>query len=137
MADCWDAEKRSAVMARVRSKGNRSTEVRMIKLLREFGITGWRRNQKIYGRPDFVFRKARIAVFIDGCFWHYCPECYRRPKSNQEFWDNKVRKNHERDQLVNFHLRQAGWKVFRVWEHQLRQQEVAVTAKRLSRLLAR
>lgn len=82
MTDIWNKEKRSEVMSRIRSQGNKVTELRLISIFREARITGWRRKQPLLGKPDFVFRQQRLAVFVDGCFWHGCPKCYRRPSSN-------------------------------------------------------
>jgi hypothetical protein len=70
MADVFSKRKRSQIMAAVRSKGNKTTELKLISIFRVNGIVGWRRNKKITGSPDFVFRKKRIALFVDGCFWH-------------------------------------------------------------------
>ena len=133
MADNWTPEKRSEVMGRVRSRGNKSTEVAMARLLRQFGLAGWRRHLDLPGRPDFAYRREKVAIFVDGCFWHGCPKCYRRPKSNQKFWDRKVLQNQARDRRVNRLLRAKGWKVVRVWEHQLEARERV--AKRLQRHL--
>jgi DNA mismatch endonuclease (patch repair protein) len=122
-------------MASVRSTGNKSTELRAAALFRASGITGWRRQYQLPGRPDFVFLKARLAVFVDGCFWHGCPRCYRSPKSNQEFWDAKVRSNVVRDKLVNGQLRRREWKVLRLWGHDLIRKRAAVSVRRLRKAL--
>ena len=74
MTDIWPTEKRSEVMSHIRSHGNKSTEQRLIDIFRDSKIKGWRRRQKIFGNPDFVFRAQRLCVFVDGCFWHGCPE---------------------------------------------------------------
>ena len=111
--------KRSKIMSRIRGCGNKATEIVLAKLFRRHGITGWRRKQKVFGKPDFLFRKARLAVFVDGCFWHGCPRCYRRPKSNRKFWDAKITRNRERDRLVTRELRRGEWRVVRIWEHSL------------------
>lgn len=71
----------------------------------------------VKGRADIVFRRARIAIFIDGCFWHGCPEHYRRPSSNKAYWNDKLQRNRQRDADVDHALRQAGWRVLRYWEH--------------------
>jgi DNA mismatch endonuclease (patch repair protein) len=131
MSDIWSKEKRSEVMGKVKSSGNRSTEQKLISVFREFGITGWRRHQELPGKPDFVFRKSRVAVFVDGCFWHGCPKCYRRPKSNQEFWDAKFTRNRARDRAVSRGLRAMGWSVLRIWEHSLKHPETV--ARRVCR----
>ena len=111
---------RSEVMSRIRGKGNEKTEVRLARLLRKAGIRGWRRHLPIPGRPDFSFRKMKVAVFVDGCFWHGCPKCFRLPKQNREFWRAKIEGNRRRDRSVNGRLRRLGWKVVRIWECRLR-----------------
>ncbi|MFM9081137.1 MAG: very short patch repair endonuclease, partial [Opitutaceae bacterium] len=117
MADIWTQAKRSEVMARIRGRGNRSTEGRMAKLFRVHGFTGWRRQRPLPGRPDFVCPARRLAVFVDGCFWHGCPRHGTMPKGNRSFWRAKITRNRERDREVGAELRRLGWKVLRVWEH--------------------
>lgn len=136
MADIWSEEKRSEVMAAIRGKGNRSTELRMIRLMREARMTGWRRHQPLPGKPDFVFRKEKVAVFVDGCFWHGCPRCYRPPASRKEYWSAKIAGNRRRDRRVSSQLRSTGWRVLRVWECSLHKMPEA-TMRRLTRALAR
>ena len=119
MTDVFTKAKRSEVMSRVRSRGNRSTELRMIAIFRSHGISGWRRNRPVLGRPDFVFPVERVAVFVDGCFWHGCPRHYTAPAGHAAFWRRKLVANRTRDRLVTRTLTQAGWKVLRVWEHAL------------------
>ncbi len=119
MADVFTKAKRSAVMALIRSRGNRATELRLIALMREHGITGWRRGAPLPGKPDFIFRAAKLAVFVDGCFWHACPKHGTRPKQNRKFWDAKIARNCGRDRSVNRELRKFGWRVVRIWEHDL------------------
>jgi len=134
MADIWSKEKRSEVMAAVRGKGNRSTEVRMVLLFRENRIKNWRRHLPLPGRPDFAFKAERVVVFVDGCFWHGCPKCYRAPGSNVEFWLHKVEGNRRRDRSVSRQLRSAGWSVVRVWECSLKNNPVTVV-RRVKRIL--
>jgi DNA mismatch endonuclease, patch repair protein len=110
---------RSKQMSRVRAKGNKSTELRLIAILKASKISGWRRHPNIFGRPDFVFSKQRIVLFVDGCFWHGCPQHGRLPKSNQEFWQKKITSNRMRDRRVEKRLRKDGWTVIRIWEHEL------------------
>jgi DNA mismatch endonuclease (patch repair protein) len=116
MADIFDRKKRSEVMSLVRSSNNVSTELRLMGLFRKHGVTGWRRGLKLPGRPDFTFPKERLCVFVDGCFWHGCPRCYRKPKSNARFWAQKVQRNRQRDRQVSRKLRGMGVAVYRVWE---------------------
>lgn len=119
MADVFDAEERSRIMARIRSSKNSSTELTLIRIFKEFHITGWRRNQPLPGKPDFVFRATRICVFVDGCFWHGCPKCYKPPKSNIEYWRAKIGRNVLRGQIVDTELERVGWRVLRILEHEL------------------
>jgi len=106
-------------MAAVRSKGNRATELKLISIFRAGGITGWRRNQPLPGKPDFVFRKERLAVFVDGCFWHGCRWHCRMLKSRIDYWSPKISRNRRRDKKVRNLLRRGGWYVLRIWEHSL------------------
>jgi len=119
MPDVFTKAKRSEVMSRIRSRGNRDTELALVRLLRKFRVSGWRRNQNIFGKPDFVFPKARLAVFVDGCFWHACPKHSTVPAGNRAFWKRKLAANRSRDRLVNRTLRKNGWRVIRLWEHDL------------------
>ena len=125
---------RSKLMSRIRSRGNKNTEMVLVRLLKKNRITGWRRNQKVFGKPDFLFRRNRLALFVDGCFWHGCPRCYRRPKSNRKFWDNKIGRNRKRDLEVSRELRRLGWVVMRVWEHELAKRQEACV-KRIQAVL--
>lgn len=112
---------RSAIMSKVRSKGNKSTERRLRAILAGAGIKGWRANARdITGTPDVAFEKKRLAIFVDGCFWHGCPKCYRRPKSKREFWDAKVVENRARDRRVTRRLKTDGWDVIRFFECEVR-----------------
>src|SRR5438093_3693300 len=137
MPDVFTKAKRSEVMARIRSRGNRDTELRMIGIFREHGITGWRRNQRVFGKPDFVFPKQRLALFVDGCFWHGCPKPKHAPlpKTRAAFWAKKLAANKARDRLVTRTLRKAGWRVLRVWECALTSRARARTAARIVRAL--
>jgi DNA mismatch endonuclease, patch repair protein len=119
MADVFSKSKRSELMSRIRSHGNKDTEVALAKLFRRNKITGWRRNQKIFGKPDFIFRQMRLALFVDGCFWHGCPKHGTKPKGNAAFWRRKFSRNIARDRLVTRTLRATGWRVLRIWEHEL------------------
>ncbi len=137
MADTLSAAERSRLMSRIRSRGNARTEVALATLLRRHGVTGWRRHMKLGTgkaerrtkpmarrsrsvRPDFVFAKERVVVFVDGCFWHGCPLHATQPKDNRAFWWQKIRTNQARDRRVHRALRANGWKVLRIWEHALK-----------------
>ena len=124
MVDTISKKKRSDVMSRIRGKHNERTELALMELMRASAVSGWRRHLRITGTPDFSFPRQRVAIFVDGCFWHGCPKCYRRPKSNRRFWDTKIATNKRRDRRVSRELKAAGWKVIRIWEHSLAKQPV-------------
>lgn len=134
--DVFSKKKRSEVMSRIRGKGNKDTEVALAKLFRADGITGWRRHYPITGRPDFAFPKRKLAVFVDGCFWHGCPKHGVQPKGNKMFWLTKLETNKARDRKVNRLLRAKGWRVHRIWEHDLAKSRQVSTVRRVLRVLA-
>jgi DNA mismatch endonuclease (patch repair protein) len=137
MADILTPRQRSERMARVRGRGNRSTEVALAGAFRKHGVRGWRRHVRLVldppksktsgraksrksVRPDFVFRPARVAVFVDGCFWHACPLHGTQPEGNAAFWGEKLAANRQRDRRTSSALRRVGWVVVRLWEHDLK-----------------
>jgi len=124
-------------MRAVRSRGNKATELALVRLLRRNGITGWRRNQPVFGKPDFVFLKLKLALFVDGCFWHGCPEHCRMPKTNRGYWLPKIEGNKQRDRILNRTLRRTGWRVLRIWEHELSRQMAASGMKKANGKTAR
>jgi DNA mismatch endonuclease (patch repair protein) len=163
MPDVFSKAKRSEVMSRIRSRGNKDTEVALAKLFRRHKITGWRRQLKLRVtsgkrrvtrkarvsglspvtrhlslsvRPDFIFQKIRLALFVDGCFWHGCPKHGTQPKGNRAFWKNKFARNRARDFLVTRALRRANWRVLRVWEHELVRKDEIRLLRRIRRALA-
>lgn len=191
MADVFSKKKRSEVMSRIRSRGNRDTELALARLLRANGITGWRRHvaictsprpsphqlassrttltrsattlsrshgrgtggERVRVRPDFVFPKQRLAVFVDGCFWHGCPKHSNPTKwlrkssmpakpvstastrTGRVFWQSKLSANQVRDRKVNRVLRRAGWRVLRIWEHELACKHETRLRRRIQRVL--
>lgn len=136
MADLFDQERRSELMSLIRSSGNKMTELRLIQLMKEADIHGWRRHYQLLGHPDFVFRRERIAVFVDGCFWHYCPKCGRLPSTNRKFWKAKLERNRSRDKRITRQLRRMGWSVLRFWEHELNKRNTASVTNKLKRYLS-
>lgn len=131
MADIFDDEKRSSIMSKVRSKGNKSTELRVIELFEDNGITGWRRNYKVKGHPDFVFLKERVAIFVDGCFWHG-HECRNiHPKDNEEYWNKKRQRNIQHDLEITERFQKRGWTVVRIWECELKKKNEVVALEKL------
>ena len=152
MTDILTSPQRSERMARVRGRGNRSTEVALVGVFRKNGISGWRRHvrlvldptktkasggakSRICVRPDFVFRPARVAVFVDGCFWHACPLHGTQPAGNAAFWKAKLEANKRRDRATSSALRRAGWVVVRLWEHDVKTRPDACV-RRVARELA-
>ena len=146
MADIYTRIERSALMAKVRGRGNLTTEQALAKLLRTQGWSGWRRQQVVRGRtaggerfqvrPDFVFSVRRLVVFVDGCFWHGCPRHGTRPQANAAFWRGKFRRNQSRDRRDTRRLRRAGWRVLRLWEHELKPKAQAALFAKLRRVFA-
>jgi DNA mismatch endonuclease (patch repair protein) len=120
MTDVLSKKKRSQVMAAIHSSGNKETELKLAMIFRANGIKGWRRQQPILGKPDFIFHRLKVAVFVDGCFWHGCRAHCRMPKTRIQFWETKIDANRKRDRKVNRMLKRKGWKVVRFWEHALR-----------------
>ena len=141
MTDVFTAEKRSEVMSLIRSTGNKGTELKLVALMRGLGISGWRRHVLLKAggmvkvKPDFVFRASKVAVFVDGCFWHGCPRHGTRPRQNRKFWDAKIARNIARDRKVARALRKAGWSVLRIWECALTKKRAPATMARLGRAL--
>ena len=107
-------------MSRIRSRGNQTTELAFARLLRKNRITGWRRHLPLPGRPDFCFPREKIAIFLDGCFWHACARCYSRPATNTSFWDRKRTDNLAKDRRVGRELGALGFSVIRIYEHVLK-----------------
>ncbi len=118
MADDRTKAQRSETMRRVRGKDT-SCEVLLRSDLHRRGLR-YRLHTKLPGKPDIVFVAARVVVFIDGCYWHGCPEHCRLPSTNREYWERKIARNRERDKQTTARLRADGWRVVRVWEHRVR-----------------
>ncbi len=135
MADVFDAQKRSAIMRSIRSKNNKTTELALIKWLKANGITGWRRNYPVKGRPDFVFHKQKTAVFVDGCFWHGHDCRNTHPSDHSEYWQKKREWNMLHDKEVTAYFKNRGWTVIRVWECELKNKNRAILAEKLRPLL--
>jgi DNA mismatch endonuclease, patch repair protein len=134
MPDVFTKQKRSEVMSHIRGRGNRDTELALVQLLRMHKITGWRRHEHLLGKPDFTFRKERVIVFVDGCFWHQCPHHCNLPVNNRQFWQRKLNANKARDKTINHALRQKGWTVLRIWEHDVAKRP-DVCVRRIERAL--
>ena len=135
MADIVDADTRSEIMSKVRSNGNKSTELRLIALFKAAAVFGWRRNYPVKGKPDFVFLKQRIAVFVDGCFWHGHDCRNTRPAVNTDYWTAKRESNMSRDIEVTAAFKSRGWRVLRIWECELKEVNKPKTLERIMALI--
>jgi len=117
-----DPPKASSKHVRSSMRGNRSIDTKPEMLVRmglyKLGLR-YRVHYRLEGKPDIVFTKKRLAIFIDGCYWHGCPKCYKEPKTNTEYWSKKIARNKQRALTVNKMLRTQGWDVLRIWEHEV------------------
>lgn len=127
MTDVMTPIQRSRCMSRIRSE-NTKPEIALRRLLFASGLR-FRTKLKLPGKPDIVFTRAKLAVFIDGCFWHGCPKHGTRPKSNSAYWNVKLDRNRERDLAVTARLLAEGWQVLRYWEHQINEDPIAIVAE--------
>lgn len=134
MADDRSRQARSETMRQVRSRDT-SCERRLRSALHRRGLR-YSLHKSLPGKPDIVFVAAKVAVFVDGCFWHGCPEHCRRPSSNREYWLPKIERNMARDKRVSTSLRAAGWRVVRLWEHEVRD-SAERAASRVERIVRR
>ena len=136
MADTFTKSERSNIMSKVRSKGNVSTEIKLIEIFKENHIKGWRRHWKITGKPDFAFPKHKIAVFADGCFWHGHNCRNTKPKSNKKYWETKIKKNKLRDKNVKMELKHKQLTVIRIWECEINNKKLNRKISRLKKLIS-
>lgn len=105
-------------MAAVKSRGNKTTEQRLRSAIVRAGIIGWKVNPAgMIGNPDFYFPREKLAIFVDGCFWHGCPDCGHVPSVNNAYWSAKLIRNKQRDAQKASELRKVGIDVLRFWEH--------------------
>jgi len=125
MPDVLTPEQRRLNMERIRGKDT-TPELKIRRLLRERGIRGYRIHYDLPGKPDIVFVRKKIAIFIDGCFWHKCPVCFTEPETRKDFWLDKINRNVARDRKINEELLSLGWKVLRFWEHDIKKDPESV-----------
>lgn len=135
MADVFDTKKRSDIMRKVRSKKNKTTELRLIEIFKQKGIVGWRRNYPVKGHPDFVFLDRKLAIFVDGCFWHGHDCRNTKPADNADYWNKKRMQNIEHDKAVTKLFESRGWTVVRIWECELTKKNCAILDQKLSMLI--
>ena len=135
MSDVFDNKKRSEIMKKVRSKNNKSTELKLIELFRKNDIKGWRRNYKVKGHPDFVFLDKKVAIFVDGCFWHGHDCRNTCPADNADYWQKKRERNILHDKQVTKLFENRGWIVLRIWECELKKCNQQQTLLRIQKAL--
>ena len=128
MTDVLSFNQRKYNMSCIRGK-NTGPEIKLRKLLWSQGIRGYRIHFNLPGKPDIVFTKNKVAIFIDGCFWHKCPVDFQEPETRKEFWMKKINSNVERDTKITRQLQDDGWTVIRFWEHEVRKQPGDVIEK--------
>lgn len=118
--DVHDKETRSFNMSRIRSRDTKP-EIRLRRFVWACGLRGYRLQSKLPGKPDIIFTRGKLAIFIDGCFWHGCPDCGdgRAPASNISYWSVKRATNRARDEQRTHELQAMGWTVLRLWEHEV------------------
>ena len=125
MTDAFPREVRSRIMSRIRSKDTKP-EITVRRILWRRGLRYRLHDRTLPGTPDISNRKRRLAVFVDGCFWHGCPRCYAEPKTNVGFWREKVRQNRARRDAVRADLAERGFRVVEIWEHDAGDEDAVV-----------
>ena len=118
LTDKFSKETRSRIMSCIRSKDTKP-ELKIRKMVWAAGKRYRIHDRSVFGTPDMTNKSKRVAVFIDGCFWHGCPKCYTEPKTNTKFWRDKISRNQERRKKVKTQLKKGNWKVLQFWEHQV------------------
>lgn len=133
MTDTVDPRTRSKIMRKIRAK-----DTKLEKLVRsEMWARGYRYRKNLGGlpgKPDMVFSTMKTVVFIDSCFWHGCPKHLRMPQSNVDYWNNKIKRNKERDDATNREYKNSGWRVVRIWEHDVKT-SLETTIRKLGRII--
>ena len=136
MADVFSKAERSEIMKRVKSSGNKSTEIELIRYFELHHITGWRRHYDVKGHPDFVFPRKKIAIFVDGCFWHGHDCRNTRPSDNAEYWTKKRQRNVNHDKEVTARFISRGWTVIRIWECEFKKKNRTILDQKLQILIS-
>lgn len=131
MTDIFNKNKRSDIMRKVHSNGNKTTELRLIEIFKQYNISGWRRFYKVKGHPDFVFLEKKISIFLDGCFWHGHNCRNLTPQNNKEYWEKKKNRNIYHDKEITNLFEKRGWTVLRIWECELKNRNIDITMKKI------
>ena len=118
MADIFSKKKRSEIMSKIRSKDSK-IEIEFRNALWKEGFRYRKNVNGYFGKPDLVLKKYKTVIFIDSCFWHGCKKHCKMPETNKKFWENKIERNKQRDKEIKKYYKKIGWKIFRVWEHDI------------------
>ena len=119
MADNLTPEQRHKNMTHIKSS-NTKIEKDITKALWNLGYRFSKNVKDLPGKPDIAIKKYKIVIFLDSCFWHKCPEHFKKPKSNLEYWEPKIKRNVERDAEINSYYQQKNWHILRIWEHEVK-----------------
>ena len=125
MADRFPPKVRSRIMASIRGKDT-GPEIAVRRILWRHGLRYRTHDRTVLGRPDISNKRKRLAVFVDGCFWHGCPKCYQEPETNRDFWRSKVEGNRRRREIVRDGLKRQGFRVIEIWEHEVGRPDVVM-----------
>ena len=136
MVDVLSKKQRSYNMSRIQGRDTKP-ELMFRRYLFSKGLRGYRVHSKLPGKPDIVFTKYKLAIFVDGCFWHRCPKCFKEPETNKEFWRKKITGNIKRDKVINRLLKKEGWVVLRFWEHLFKQKKLNIAYIRVLKEIKR
>lgn len=133
--DTVSKKKRSEIMSKIRGKD--TGPERMLRRIVSAAGVSFKSNHRVEGyRADLFFPSKKLVIFVDGCFWHGCPTCFKAPKTNKRYWSNKISENRKRDDRVNRTLRKAGWRVIHVWEHSIRYPEQVFLSKLMGAIIS-
>jgi len=134
----------SSILVRKVMQGNAGRETkpekRLRSVLQKLGLRFRNDLNVVAGircKADIVFRRARVGIFVDGCFWHGCPVHFRAPKTNTEWWQEKIEDNIRRDERQTAKIQNAGWVVVRLWEHEVNGKNIELVARRIKRIVVR
>ena len=119
MADTVSKKKRSEIMSKVKSKDSK-IEVGFRRAIWKAGFRYSKNSTKYFGKPDLVLKKYKTVIFVDSCFWHGCKRHCRLPATRKKYWTEKIERNKQRDKEVNRYYKKIGWKIIRIWEHEIK-----------------
>ncbi|MFA6992301.1 MAG: very short patch repair endonuclease [Candidatus Gracilibacteria bacterium] len=120
-------------MSRVRNKDSK-IEIEFRKKLWNAGFRYRKNSTKYFGKPDLVLLKHKTVIFVDSCFWHGCKKHGSMPQTRKKFWETKIERNKERDKEVGKHYKKSSWKIFRIWEHDIKKDTIKIIDRIMSAL---